>query len=153
MSSALARNYEIRRYAFQPLYWPAQIEAWQGRRTHRTRSEVLLWPDHTRRARRAKPLPVALPWPDRAGLVAACIVAALAVFSWVVVFLAAETVTYGRLNDMLASWTLAAELAFALPFWLGLRVIDFLSGGPCMRRQAAKDRRIEPPLDAKSFPE
>jgi len=96
---------------------------------------------------------VALPWPDRAGLVAAFIVAALAVFSWVVVFLAVETVTYGRLNDMLASWTLAAELALALPFWLGLRVIDFLCGGPCIRRQAAKDRRIEPPFDAEILPE
>lgn len=156
MSSALARSNAIGRYAFQPLYWPAQIGAWHGRRTHRIQSEILPWPDrtaHTAHARRARRIPLELAWPDRAGLVAAFIVAALCVFGWIVTFLSVETVTYGRLNYALAYWTVAAEMMTVAPGWLALRVIDFMKGGPEARRQAALRRRIEPLFDGEPIAE
>ena len=151
MSSALARSNGIGRYAFEPLYWPAQIEAWHRRRTRRRQFEVLPWAVHTTHAahtQRVRRIPLELAWPDRAALVAAFIIAALCVFAWIVTFLSVETVTYGRLNNALAFWTLVAEMVTAVPFWIFLRVIDFMNGGPETRRKAALRRRIEPLFEA-----
>ena len=70
----------------------------------------------------------------------AVIIAAIAIYVCVVVLVAGETVTYGRLNNALAAWTGIAELGIALPIWLLLRVMDTLTGGP-WHRHADRARR------------
>lgn len=70
----------------------------------------------------------------------AFVVTAMSVFACAVVLVAVETVTYGRLNHVLAVWASLAGLAIAGPLWLLMRVIDTLAGGPS-RRHADRQRR------------
>jgi hypothetical protein len=73
-------------------------------------------------------------WADRVGLVSVVVVAVLSAIVCVAVLLAANTVTFGRLNHALAVWSGVAELAIALPTWLLMRGIDFAIDGPAHRR-------------------
>lgn len=81
-----------------------------------------------------------LAWPDKAGLVIGFVVAAMSIDASAIVLIAGETVTYGRLNHALAAWAGIAVLAIAGPFWLLMRVIDTIAGGPSHRR-ADRQRR------------
>ncbi len=90
--------------------------------------------------------PRPLPWPDKAALVIAFVIAAMSMYACAIVLIAGETVTYDRLNHTLAAGTGMAVLASAGPLWLLLRVIDTLAGGPSSRR-AVLDHAV---LDARS---
>lgn len=76
-----------------------------------------------------------LAWPDKVGLVIAFYIGALSAIACVVVLLVSETTNYGRLNQTLAAWSGMAELGIALPAWLLMRTIDFVTGGPKRRRR------------------
>lgn len=91
-----------------------------------------------------KPENLPLPWPDRATLVIAVVIAALCVIVWITTLASSGFMLYSRLNHALALWAAAAELGLALPIWFILRFIDDVQGGPIYRREAQFARRIEP---------
>ena len=88
----------------------------------------------------ASPKRRALLWTDRAGLVIALAVAAIAIFVWIIVLTAARTVVYDRLNQTLALWTIWAEMGIALPAWLLLHAVDYMHKGPAAPRR--RDHRF-----------
>lgn len=93
-----------------------------------------------------------LPWPDKAALVVAALIAALCVIVWITTLASSGFLLYDRLDHALALWAAVAELGLALPFWLVLRFIDDVQGGPACRREALQARRIEPWFDPEPMP-
>ena len=94
------------------------------------------WPDAVRVNRREgvrfhRPH---LVWADMVGLAAVIVIAVLSALACATVLLAADTVSFGRLNHLLAVWSGMAELTIALPIWLLMRGIDFAANGPARRR-------------------
>ena len=81
---------------------------------------------------------IALVWPEKVGLVAALVIAVLSAIVCATVLLAADTVSFSRLNHVLAVWSGMAELTVALPTWLLMRGIDFAANGPARRRAVRK---------------
>ena len=79
-----------------------------------------------------------LVWADKVGLAAVIVIAVLSALACATVLLAADTLSFGRLNHVLAVWSGMAELAVALPIWLLMRGIDFAANGPARRRAARK---------------
>ena len=91
-------------------------------------------------------------WADWAGGWVAFMIAASALMLSIILFIAAGGIFDARLYGSVANWTLAIELAIALPFWLVLRGIDLATGGPAHRRQEetgdTANARREPSLTA-----
>ena len=79
-----------------------------------------------------------LVWADKVGLAAVIVIAGLSALACATVLLAAGTLSFGRLNHVLAVWSGVAELAVGLPIWLLMRGIDFAANGPAHRRAARK---------------
>lgn len=84
-------------------------------------------------------------WADRIGFAFAVFIAASALAMTVILFIAigGEMMRDGRLDGDIALWAGLSELALALPFWLLLRGIDLLFGGPQRRRRG---ERVEPAM-------
>lgn len=79
-----------------------------------------------------------LVWADKVGLAAVIVIAMLSALVCATVLLAADTVSFSRLNHVLAVWSGVAELTVALPIWLLMRGIDFAANGPARRRAGRK---------------
>ncbi|HUV97026.1 MAG TPA: hypothetical protein VMV98_06110 [Acidobacteriaceae bacterium] len=77
-------------------------------------------------------------WADKFALAIALSVAALAVLAGVAILAAVGTASDRRLDIAVISWTALAEIATALPAWLIMRAIDFMSGGHAHRLKAHK---------------
>ena len=102
------------------------------------------WPNADRENSRKETLStnIDLVWADKVGLVTALVIAILCVLICVAVLIAAETVTYSKLNHVLMAWSGLVELTIALPIWVLMRGIDFVTNGP-KRRRADRKPRIE----------
>lgn len=93
-------------------------------------------------------------WADKFAFAFAVILAAIALMLSIILCVGAGTFTDTRLIDSLASWTGAIELVFAVPLWIGLRLVDLATGGPWRRRRhraehaGSADLRKEPTLFA-----
>jgi hypothetical protein len=83
-----------------------------------------------------------LVWADKVGLVTAFVIAVLSALVCAAVLVAADTVTFSRLNHALAVWSGVAELTIALPIWLLMRGIDFATDGPARRARCAADQQV-----------
>jgi hypothetical protein len=112
---------------FEVIYAEAPARPWRGiNRTSCKEGTRPNWPH--------------LAWPDKVGLVTALVIAVLSAFVCATLLLAADTMTFSRLNHLLAMWSGAAELIIALPIWLLMRGIDFAIDGPAHRRAGRKSR-------------
>ncbi len=74
-------------------------------------------------------------WADKIALRVALLIAAGGLFVWVPAAIALRTAFDVSFNRYILLWTVEAELAVALPLWLGLRLIGFIAGRS--RRRAA----------------
>lgn len=74
-------------------------------------------------------------WADKVALGLALLIAAASLFVWIPAAIALRTAFDGSFDRYMLLWTVEAELAIALPLWLGLRVIDFIASRS--RRRAA----------------
>jgi hypothetical protein len=106
---------------FEVTYAEASARPWRGAdRTGRREGTWLNWAH--------------LVWADKVGLLSVVIIAVLSAIVCATVLLAADTVTFSRLNHVLAVWSGVAELVIALPIWFLMRGIDFAANGPAHRR-------------------
>lgn len=113
-------------------------------------SPAQTWSDDRNLREPPRPEELPLAWPDKATLVIAVLIAALCVIVWTTTLASAGIYLYGRLDHALALWAAVAELGFALPLWLVLRLIDVVNGGPTRRREARRARHIEPRFETES---
>lgn len=77
-------------------------------------------------------------WADKMALRVALLIAAAGFFVWVPAAIALKTVFDSSFNRYILLWTVEAELAIALPLWLGLRAIHGFMA-IWSRRRAAHD--------------
>ena len=96
--------------------------------------------DHANRRQDTLLKQIHLVWPEKVGLVTASVIAVLSALVCATVLFAAGTVSFGKLNHVLAVWSGVAELTIALPTWLLMRGIDFAASGPAHRRADRKSR-------------
>lgn len=83
-------------------------------------------------------------WADKVALGVTASIAAAGFFVWLLAIIALKTAFDGSFDRYMLFWIAEAELAVALPLWLGLRAVDWFLGGPA-RRQAQRDSVPEHP--------
>lgn len=87
-------------------------------------------------------------WADKMALGLALLIAAAGLFVWIPAAIALRTAFDGSFDRYMLMWTVEAELAIALPLWLGLRLIGFIAGRS--RRRPAHD--VKPSVTMKEPP-
>lgn len=87
-------------------------------------------------------------WADKVALGLALLIAAAGLFVWIPAAIALRTAFDGSFDRYMLLWIVEAELAIALPLWLGLRVIDFIASRS--RRRPAHD--VTPSVTMKEPP-
>lgn len=80
-------------------------------------------------------------WADKVALGVAAVIAGGTFFIWLLAAIALKSVFDGSFNRYMLEWTADAELAVALPLWLGLRAIDYAVN---RRRHLSTDQQHAP---------